>query len=54
LAYHRARIEKAVEDNKAFLQVEEEILALEREIAAAEAILKAYEISPREARTCRW
>ncbi len=54
LRYHRERLNHALEDNDPFLQTKEEILKLEGELRQLEARLKAYGISPQEARRCRW
>jgi len=54
LEYHRQRLQRALEDNEAFLRTKEEILKIEGEIQRLESRLKAYGIDPKEARTCRW
>ena len=52
--YHRQRLEMALEDNQPFLEAKEEVLKIESRFHAAEAVLRAYGISPKEALSCRW
>ena len=54
LEYRRKRVEKAIEDNEKLLQELQKIEELKAEIRSSEAILKAYGIPPKLAKTCKW
>ena len=54
LRYHRRRIDLALEDNRDYISVKLELEELRGRLLKAEAKLKAYGLSRKEALSCRW